>query len=506
VPLRHGRGSVVTQPPSGKPSLGLVSWIALGAACVWVLDLAVLRGGAPHPLDDTWEYGLVAKSLLAGHGFRTPMIHPPLWGLRDTSLTVPVLVHGPLLPMIAVPFVALLGPATIDYAAWLAAAFAVLAAVFTARAVGRLKGATAGACAAALVTLSPIMLRMVHHDIAPAAGACASAWVMDLVARPRPRALIAGLVTGAGALVRPELLLAAPSAAAAMGAGRLPHYVLGLLLLAGPWASRAFIVTGSFGFNLSSYLLIAYTATHPGLSPLWDFEIPPWRWPTTLFASLPELPAKWLHFAPRAIKHLLMSPAPGLGLVSGFGAFAAWRAPETRRWAWAALGVAAIPLALVTTTESSERYVAVFLPLWAAGAVYGVDVLARNAAIRVWARAALLVAAAPFWLTALSTEARQSAALRHWLATERAALASRSSDDLRLRLMFSDTPDFVVWTTGRPTVATTREAYLEWPAGADTRSRPSTGEPMDEWFHVDVRGRPAPTGGGSAAESVSDGR
>src|SRR5439155_2449701 len=131
-----------------------------------------------------------------GHGFRTTMIHPPLWPLHDGALTVPLLVHGPLLPLLGAPLLALGGAAALDRVAWLAAAFAIAAAVFTACAVARSAGGTAGALAAALVTLSPVLVRMVHHDVAPAAGACAIAIAFDALARPRPRAFVAGLALG----------------------------------------------------------------------------------------------------------------------------------------------------------------------------------------------------------------------------------------------------------------------------------------------------------------------
>jgi len=431
------------------------------------------------------------------------MIHPPLWGLHDASLTVPVLVHGPLLPLLGAAPLAWLGLAALDGAAWLAAAFAILAAVFTARAVGRVAGAASGVVAAALVTGSPIMLRMVHHDIAPAAGACAVALLLDLVTWPRPNAFAACIATGAGALVRPELLLAAPCAAYAFGTARFVPYAVGLLLVAAPWAWHTFRASGTPGFNLSSYLLIAYTPAHPGLSPLWDFAIPPSRWAAEFAQSLPSLPAKWLHFAPRAVKHMLMAPGPGLGLAAGLGAVAAARWPVTRRWALAAAGAALIPFVLGTTTESSERYVAVFLPLWAAGALVAAHAWAGNGGRARTARIALLVLLLPFTLHAAWTESRQSAALRDWLVTERAALASRSAPEARARLLFSDTPDFAAWTTGRPTIATTRAGYLALPASGATTGLPARGTALDEWFHADVRARPAPTGGGSAAESLA---
>lgn len=310
------------------------------AACAWLIDLAVLRGGTPHPLDDTWEYGLVARSLLAGHGFRTPMIHPPLWGLHDASNTVPVLVHGPLLSLLGAPWLAWFGPGALDGAAWLAAAFAVLTAVFTAR----------------------------------------------------------------------------------------------------------------------------------------------------------------------AVKHALMAPGPGLGLVAALGLFVAMVAPRTRRWALAALGAALVPLLLGTTTESSERCVAVFLSLWVAGALHAAQAWAGGGGRAHAARIALLLLLLPFTVRAAWLETRRSEALRSWLVTERAALASRSAPGVRGRLLFSDTPDFAAWTTGRPTIATTREDYLAAPAAADPAGGiPPHGTAIDEWFHADVRATPAPTGGGTAAGTTPPG-
>jgi hypothetical protein len=478
--------------------------VALCAACWWVIDLALLRGGAPHPLDDTWEYGLVARSLLAGHGFRTPLIHPPLWGFRDASSTVPLLVHGPLLPLIGAPLIAWLGPGALDGAAWLAAAFAVLAAVFTARAARRIAGTAGGVVAAAIVTTVPLMMRMVHHDIAPAAGACFMGLLLDLLSRPRRGAFAAGLATGLGALVRPELLLVAPGAAYALGAARLASYALGVAVVMAPWAWRTFLVTGSPAFNLSSYLLIAYTPSYPGLSPLWAFSIPPARLPAVLAQMLPELPGKWLYFAPRAVKHFLLAPGPGFGLVSALGWLDAVRRPHARRWAIAALATALIPFVLATTTEPSERIFAVFLPLWAAGVVYAARGWATGSARARAFQLVLLVPLLPYALQSAWFEAHHSADLRAWLVAERAALASRGAPELRGRLLFSDTPDLAAWTTGRPTIATTREGYLALPASANgATGSPVRGEALDEWFHANVRARIAPTSGGSAAGTAA---
>ena len=171
--------------------------------------------------------------------------------------------------------------------------------------------------------------------------------------------------------------------------------------------------------------------------------------------------------APRAIKHMLMSPGPGLGLLAALGWLNVWSARATRRLGWVALGAALVPFIVCTTTESSERYVAVFLPLWAAGAAWGAMSLGEGYGRARQLAAVLLLVLLPFTLRAWMTEARQAAALRDWLAHERTGLASRATPAGRARLLFSDTPDFAAWTTQRSTVATTVEGYratLTWNA------------------------------------------
>ena len=56
--------------------------------------------------------------------------------------------------------------------------------------------------------------------------------------------------------------------------------------------------------------------------------------------------------------------------------------------------------------------------------------------------------------------------------------------------MFSDTPDFVAWTTGRPTLWITRNEYARLPAPAtavSASSPPARGAAADTWFHKDLR-------------------
>src|SRR5690348_16773737 len=153
---------------------GVRAWrrgVRLAAAAFWLFDLLALRAGVPDPLDDSWEYGVVARSLLAGHGFRTAVIHPPLWSLRDGANTVPVLVLGPLLPLALAPLLRAFGPGVLDHVAWLAAAFAWLAAAATFELGAAVAPPPVAAAAAALLTLSPLAIRAVHHDVALVAGA-----------------------------------------------------------------------------------------------------------------------------------------------------------------------------------------------------------------------------------------------------------------------------------------------------------------------------------------------
>src|SRR2546426_3225427 len=150
----------------------LVAALVLSAMW-WMLDLAVLRHGVPHPADDHWEDHLIAEHLLAGDGFRTHLIYPPLWGLRDPrDLTVPVLVHGPLLPLLTVPALAALGPERLVSVAPAAALVALLALGPIFRLGARHFGAPVGAAAAGLFTLSPSVLEAGHHS--GSGGVCAA--------------------------------------------------------------------------------------------------------------------------------------------------------------------------------------------------------------------------------------------------------------------------------------------------------------------------------------------
>src|SRR5215831_16727078 len=223
------------------------------AAAWWIFDLAVLRAGVPDRLDDTWEYGLVARSLLTGHGFRTPVLHPPLWALRDASLTVPVLVHGPLVPsLLAIPL-ALFGNGSLDHIAWLGALGALAAILPLVRLGERCGDAALGFAAAILWTLSPLTLNAVHHDVGLTLGAVLAMAALELATRPAPRAGLAGIAIGLAALVRPELQCAIPILAVFAGRRAVP-----LLLGAGacllPWWIHHLRAVGQPFFNLSSYL------------------------------------------------------------------------------------------------------------------------------------------------------------------------------------------------------------------------------------------------------------
>ena len=462
--------------------------VTLSIACVWVVDLAVLRGGTPDPLDDTWEYGVAARALAAGQGFRTTMLHPPLWHMHDAAFTVPVLIHGPVLPVLLLPIVTSM-PAAIDQVAWIAALFATAAAVWTGRLAARRYGVPAGVAAALAFTAAPPVIHAVHHDLSPLVGALLFVAALDLVTRPRPRALACGLVLGVGWLVRPEFLLVAPLVAVLAPGRARAALAAGFLVPALPWAVHNLQATGSPIFNLSSYLVIGYTPERPGLSELSDFSLTPDRWPQVLRAALPHLPHKWLLACPHAIKRMLSAPSGSTGWVAVIGAISALATRETRRDAVVALAIAAVPFAVLVLTVYNERYVVPFMPLWAIAAARGAQVLAAR--LPPWGRTArmpaalLLLLVIPASLPAMVADAGVARALRERIARERAQLAARPAPPRPL--MFSDTPDFVGWTTGRATLWITPAQYQQLAPcmgrEAPGPAPPCRDGPEETWFH-----------------------
>jgi hypothetical protein len=468
---------------------GLLLTLALASA-FWAFDLAGLRAGVPDPLDDTWEYGVVARSLIAGHGFRTQVIHPPLWSLRDSAGTVPLLIHGPLLPLALAPRIRIFGPLALDWVPVLAAELALLAAFFTYRIAARHFGAPAGAAAALLWIAAPLTLRAVHHDIALCAGAALLMLALDLVLQTRRMSTLAGLALGLGYLARPELLLAAPVVAALCGRAWW-RVTIGFVAFATPWWLHNAAATGAPLFNLSSYLAIGYWDGRPGLTVLRDFALPPAEWPRAVAAALPSLPAKWLDFFPHAVKRALLAPTAATGWLALAGLAAALRAPETRRPALALAWLGAIPVAVMTVTLYDSRYLTPFLPLWTIAATLGARTLA--AALPAWGQqprvwlAALAVLALPEVVPAVRAGEREARMLERRLVFERASLATFTLGvATRRELLFSDEPDFAAWTAERPVVWVTREEFERLPGPSDPNPRglPVRGGAIATWFHV----------------------
>ena len=478
----------------------------LFAILFWTFDLAVLRAGVPHPLDDTWEDGMVARMLVEGRGFRTQMIYPPLWELRDRrDLSMPVVVHGPLLPLLLAPPLRLAGPEALDAIAWLAALWAVLAAVFLFRVARRLFGDAIAAGAAILCTLSPLLIEAVHHYASVVLGAWLVAWTLDLLLRERPRAFAAGLVTGVGSLTRPELTLAAPlfAALAALGLGEASAravrpvrwgpalaYLAAFALAACAWWLERWRTVGSPFFNLTSYLLVSFSAAHPGDALVRDFAATPRAYPALLAESWRTLPAKWLHAFPRGIKRALVSPQASTGWLAPLGLVAWASRRDLARVALPLVGLALVPVVAVTTLAPVALYPVPFLALWALAAALGARWLVERLPPwahrpRVWL-ALLAMAALPPAAIALREQEAEARRLERWLAADRAALAPLARVP-GPRLLFSDTPDFAAWTTRRPTVWLTLEethrlydSPSPLPAGL-----PATIEPRDTWFHAD---------------------
>ena len=482
--------------PYGAWLTGTVVFLAL----FWFTDLAVLRAGAPDPLDDSWEYGTVARSLVAGHGFRTSVIHPPLWGLRDTSNTVPVLVHGPLMPMVLAPLVVVFGSRLMDHVAWLAALFAALAAFSVHRLAERTLNPPTGTAAALAFTLSPLTLRAVHHDIALPLGAFLLAFALDHLARTRPHVQRAALAMGAGMLVRPEFLLALPVLAMLAGANRRRFLLLALAPLL-PWAWHGWVNAGSPLFNLSSYLIIGYWGSRPEISVMRDFALPPRAWPQALAQALPDLPGKWLDFLLHALKRVIYAPSPFTGWLTPLGTLLALQSPGSRSLALVSVALAMLPMGIMTVTLFDERYLVPFLPVFAlmvaraAGeSVNWLPAWVRPPRVWLGVLVALLALTA---LPALFAGWREGEAARTRLGEERAGLATLPTEVPGASPVYTDTPDFVAWTLQRPALWVTRSEYEALPGMTDPDGapidRPRRGAGDVTWFHAaDGRGAALP--------------
>ena len=488
--------------PSGR-GLFASRWLTgalLFAACYWILDLAVLRCGVPHPLDDTWDAGVIARLLLDGEWMRTLTIHPPLWGLRDpTTLTVPVLVHGPLLPLLLAPALAILGPALMDHLAWGSAAFALLTGVPLYRLAARHFGAPVGAAAFLLFTVSPLTLWAVHHYPSALLGAFFLTLTLDLLARERPHALAGGLSLGCTYLARPEALLAAPvlaGLAEARGASARGVFLfLGTFTVSVSWWWwHHWAATGSPFLGISSYLLICFSPAHPEYTAVRDFGLTPDRLPEVLRSALPDLWLKWANHFPRAARHVLAAPTSTTGWLVVPGAVVMLRRKELRRWTMRAALLALVPVAAMIAAVSSGFYLVPLLPLYALAAALGARWLFER--LPPWAHrprawiGGLMLLVLPSVAPALREGAREARRLEAWLAFDRQGLVRLSDAAHRGRLVFSDTPDFVAWTTGRPAVWVTREEYarLYSVSGAPRRlpaGLPAATGPADAWFHRD---------------------
>ena len=112
---------------------------------------------------------------------------------------------------------------------------------------------------------------------------------------------------------------------------------------------------------------------------------------------------------------------------------------------------------------------------------------------------ALLLAILPSTGPALVESSGEARMLERWLAVERAALARESVPvAARSAPMFSDTPDFVAWTTHRPTLWLTREEYQRLYAHSPRGGRsdlPPPPRPDELWFHEDPHGPERSPGG-----------
>jgi len=478
----------------------------LFAAAYWCFDLAVLRGGVPHPLDDLWEYALVARHLLEDGRWHTSMIYPPLWPLRDTAtMTVPVLVHGPLLPVVLAGLLAVAPPSAVDAFAWFGAACATLATIPLLRLGSRAFGAPVGVAAALIFTLAPLTLQAVHHSASVVAAALLLLIALEAAERERPRPILAAWAAAATWLLRPELLVVVPILAwrIARPLGDPPSresnrwrraavFLAAFAAGAAPWWWHCAAAGGSPLFNLSAYSAIGYWGGRPGHSVLQDFSLPPSLWTAMLAAALPTLWTKWLAFLPRALKHALFAPGGGVGALMVPGLAAAFGAPGSRPAVAAAAAIALMPVATMTVFFHQMLYVMPVLGLYAVAAALGARWLAgllpaRARGPRVWI-GGLVLLALPATVAALRTGAEEGERARRLIADERAALAATAAPDRTRRVLFTDRAGFASWTTGRPSIWISAQGFLslyrDGGAEASRRGLPAAPDALDGWFHA----------------------
>ena len=476
----------------------------LFAAAFWILDLAVLRGGTPHPLDDLWEYALAARHLLEDGRWRTSMIYPPLWPLRDgATMTVPLLVHGPLLPVVLAALLAVAPASAVDGFAWFGAGCATLALVPLHRLAARAFGPAIASAAALIFTLAPLTILSVHHSASVVAGALCLLIALDLTESARPRPLLAGAAAAATWLLRPELLVVVPILAWRIarrrdgeGAGTRSRRAAGLLLAfaagAAPWWWHCAEAAGSPFFNLSAYAAIGYWGDHPGHSVMQDFSLPPPLWPGAVAAALPHLWAKWLAFLPRALKHALFAPGGSVGALMLPGVWAALAAQGSRRAAAASAAIALAPVVTMTVFFHQRLYVMPVLGIYAIAVALGARAVASRLggvaqAPRVWV-GGLVLLALPATIGALHTGALEAARARDLLAAERSALAAAALPERARRPLLTDRAGFTSWTTGRPSIWISRNGfealYRDGGAQAYRRGLPAAPDSLDGWFHA----------------------
>lgn len=462
-------------------------WAALAVGLlIWSAGLAWLDAGAPGPRDDPWEYGVVARHLIAGDGFRTTVIHPPLWSLRAPDGTVGMWVHGPLLPLMVAPWIRIGGERALEHVAWLGAVLVLLAAWFAARAAARSWGATAGAATLILIALSPLSWNAAAHDLSMAVGALAIAVAIDQTWRFNPRGLTAGLALGIGALARPELTIAALVSLPLLKRGEDRWRALaGLALPLGAlWAARAFGALPNG--NLSELLLVCYTQRWPELSALRDFHLAPGSLARAIGEAAPGLVAKWTHQAPRALFHLLSAPSYAAAPLAVAHLYLSYLRCE-RPARLALLLLVAIPVGLITLTEPSPRYVMMWTPIAALAAIGG----ARHSILLRRMRPALalsipLLLTLPFAVANLSARAREAPGLRAAIEAERRTLRPLAVAQAHgADVLFSDRPDLDAWITGRSVVWLERAEFERLPTSdaPETRLVPRRGPETLGWFH-----------------------
>ena len=261
------RPSALLQPLAVAVAIGIALRLAFGL--VYWNDKPLTR--------DEQEYLSLARSLAAGHGF----VYDPI--LSEASIEP--FGRAPGYPAFLAAIGAGRAPvSSVTVVVDVAQAFVgAIGIVFVALLTRVVAGNTAAVWSARIAAVYPPLVWVAGYAMSEALFwpmALAAVWLLETTRRsPRPFrwALATGAVVGLSILVRPGHVLFVPFALLALNGLRLPRnrgtltataataaaFLLGIILVVGPWTARNVVHHGRFLFVASDGGVTFWTGNHP---------------------------------------------------------------------------------------------------------------------------------------------------------------------------------------------------------------------------------------------------